>query len=150
MTQIRKNQFALLIVTLLVFMFSFSGFAQENKQANKVYTEDLGNGISATVTLSEVNTMTRSAKTYSIAKEYYKDGSYIGNAVLYASFSYNGSTAEATAASGAGTGAGGWNYGGQSTWISGSSAYLSASLSKGGTTVPVNLSLHCDAYGNIS
>lgn len=150
MKQIHKKRIVFLFVALFVLLFSFSGFAQEEKQISNVYVESLENGVTVKVTLSKMNSIARSSKTYSITKEYHKDGTYIGNAVLYASFSYNGSTAQATAASGAGAGAGGWSYGSQRTWCSGSSAYLSANLSKGGTSIPVSLSLHCDANGNVS
>lgn len=145
-----KKLISFVLVSLFVFLFSFSCFAQENTRIIKTYTEDLGNGITAVVTISEVDSLTRSSKTQTLTKEYYKDGSYIGYAVLSASFSYNGSTAQATGASGAGSGANGWNYGGQNTWTSGSSAYLSATLSKGGASVPVSLSLTCSPGGSVS
>lgn len=145
-----KKLISFVLVSLFVFLFSFSCFAQENTRIINTYTEDLGNGITAVVTISEVDSLTRSTTFHSISKDYYQSGSFIGTAALSASFSYNGSTAQATGASGTGSGANGWNYGGQRTWTSGSSAYLSATLSKGGASVPVSLSLTCSPSGSVS
>lgn len=94
--------------------------------------------------------MTRSTTSTTKTKDYYSGGQKIGRAALYGSFSYNGSTAQATGADGTGTGINGWSYGGQSTWTSGNSAHLSATLSKGSVSVPVSISLSCDAHGNVS
>lgn len=150
MTKTLKRVIALLSVSMFMALFSLSCFAQENSSAKKIYTEDLGDGITAVVTLSETNGMARSSKTYNVTKEYYKDGTYIGVATLYASFYYDGSSASATAASGAGAGSNGWSYGDQKTWTSGNGAYLNATLSKNGTFIPVSLALRCDARGTVS
>lgn len=150
MTKTLKRVIALLSVSMFMALFSLSCFAQENSSAKKIYTEDLGDGITAVVTLSETNGMARSSKTYNVTKEYYKDGTYIGVATLYASFYYDGSSASATAASGEGAGSNGWSYGDQKTWTSGNGAYLNATLSKNGTFIPVSLALRCDARGNVS
>ena len=130
-----KNIFSLLMCFLLAIAAAVPCFAQENNQVVTTYTEDLGNGITVVTT-----------KT----KDYYSGGQKIGRAALYGSFSYNGSTAQATGADGTGTGINGWSYGGQSTWTSGNSAHLSATLSKGSVSVPVSISLSCDAHGNVS
>lgn len=150
MTKTLKRFIALLSVSMFMALFSLSCFAQENSSAKIIHTEDLGNGFTAVVTLSETNGMTRSSKTHSITKEYYKDGTYIGAATLYASFYYDGSSSSATAASGAGAGSNGWSYSSQSVWTSGNNAYLNATLSKNGTFIPVSLTLRCDAHGNVS
>lgn len=139
-----------LSVSMFMALFSLSCFAQENSFGKKIYTEDLGDGVTVVVTLSETNGIARSSRTHSVTKEYYKDGAYIGAATLYASFYYDGSSSSATAASGAGAGSNGWSYSGQSVWTSGNSAYLNATLSRNGTFIPVSLSLCCDAYGNVS
>lgn len=145
-----KKLFSLVLVSLLMFVFAFSCFAQENAQVIKTYTEDLGNGITAVVTITKADGLTRSSTTHTVSKEYYSSGTYIGNAALIASFYYDGSTARATGASGAGSGANGWSYGGQSTGTSGNRAYLNATLSNGSRNVPVSLSLTCSPSGNIS
>ena len=130
-----KKILSVVLVSLLMFVFAFSCFAQENEQVIKTYTENLGNGITAVVTITETNGLTRSSKTHQI---------------LTANFYYDGSTARATGASGAGSGANGWSYGGQSTGTSGNRAYLSATLSNGSRSVPVSLSLTCSPSGSIS
>lgn len=143
-----KNLVSLLLCFLLAAAMAVPCFAQEHTQVIATYTEDLGNGITAVTTITQ--TVTRSTISRTKASNYYSSGQYIGQAALSASFSYNGSTAQATGASGTGSGANGWNYGGQRTWTSGSSAYLSATLSKGGASVPVSLSLTCSPSGSVS
>lgn len=143
-----KNIFSLLMCSLLAIAAAVPCFAQENNQVVTTYTEDLGNGITVVTTIAK--TVTRSATSTTKTKDYYSGGQKIGRAALYGSFSYNGSTAQATGADGTGTGINGWSYGGQSTWTSGNSAHLSATLSKGSVSVPVSISLSCDAHGNVS
>ena len=145
-----KKIFSVVLASLLTFVFAFSCFAQDNERVLKTYTEDLGNGITAVVTITENYGLTRGSKTHSITKDYYSDGTYIGVAALTASFYYDGSTARATGASGTGSGSNGWSYGGQSTGTSGNRAYLNATLSNGSRSVPVNLSLTCSPSGSIS
>ena len=69
MTKTLKRVIALLSVSMFMALFSLSCFAQENSSAKKIYTEDLGDGITAVVTLSETNGMARSSKTYNVTKE---------------------------------------------------------------------------------
>lgn len=145
-----KKIFSVVLASLLTFVFAFSCFAQDNERVLKTYTEDLGNGITAVVTITENYGLTRGSKTHSITKDYYSDGTYIGVAALTASFYYDGSTARATGASGTGSGSNGWSYGGQSTGTSGNRAYLNATLSNGSRSVPVSLSLTCSPSGSIS
>ena len=99
MTKTLKRFIALLSVSMFMALFSLSCFAQENSFGKKIYTEDLGDGVTVVVTLSETNGIARSSRTHSVTKEYYKDGAYIGAATLYASFYYDGSSSSATAAS---------------------------------------------------
>ena len=124
-----KNIFSLLMCFLLAIAAAVPCFAQENNQVVTTYTEDLGNGITVVTTIAK--TVTRSTTSTTKTKDYYSGGQKIGRAALYGSFSYNGSTA-------------------QSTWTSGNSAHLSATLSKGSVSVPVSISLSCDAHGNVS
>ena len=139
-----------MVSLLLIFAFSISSFAAENEKVIKTYTEDMGNGITAVVKISEVESMARTTARKNISKSYYSGSTYIGTAVLTATFNYNGSTSSAVSASGSGSGANGWSYSGQSTHTSGKSAYLTASLKNGSKTVGVSLSLTCDANGNVS
>ena len=145
-----KKIFSVILASLLTFVFALSCFAQDNERVLKTYTEDLGNGITAVVTITESSGLTRGSKTHTLSKEYYSSGTYIGNAALMASFYYDGSTSRATGAGGAGSGANGWSYGGQSTGTSGNRAYLNATLSNGSRSVPVSLSPTCSPSGSIS
>ena len=150
MMKTHKKIFSVVLASLLTFVFALSCFAQDNERVLKTYTEDLGNGITAVVTITESSGLTRGSKTHTLSKEYYSSGTYIGNAALMASFYYDGSIARATGASGTGSGSNGWSYGGQSTGTSGNRAYLNATLSNGSRSVPVNLSLTCSPSGSIS
>lgn len=143
-----KKTMSVLLCFLLTVVLAVPCFAKEPTKILATYTEELGNGITVVTTITQ--TVTRSTTSTTKSSNYYSNGQYIGQASLYGSFSYDGSISRATAASGAGSGANGWSYGGQNTWTNGSSAYLSATLSGTGGSVPVNLSLHCDAQGNLS
>lgn len=145
----KKKILTMICVTVMVFALALPCFAESSTKIISTYTENLGNGISAVVTIEETTVQGRTAKTYSKSENYYSGGTYIGRAVLIATFSYNGLTSSATGASGSGIGSNGWSYGGQSTWTSGKSAYLSAALSNGGTNIGVSISLSCDANGNV-
>lgn len=100
-----KNLVSLLLCFLLAAAMAVPCFAQEHTQVIATYTEDLGNGITAVTTITQ--TVTRSTISRTKASNYYSSGQYIGQAALSASFSYNGSTAQATGASGTGSGANG-------------------------------------------
>lgn len=145
-----KAGLSLVVAAIFALAFSITCFAAENGKVLTSYTEDLGNGITAVVTITQTESFARSTKRHVIDKKYYIDGTYIGVAVLTATFNYNGSTSSAVSASGSGSGSNGWSYSGQSTRTSGKSAYLTASLKNGSKTVPVSLSLTCDANGNVS
>ena len=146
--RLRKKVASLIMCVMIGMTLSIPCFAQDSDRVIATYTENLGNGITAITTITQ--TVTRSSTSTTKTKDFYSSGQYIGRAALQGSFSYNGSTSQATGANGVGSGANGWSYGDQNTWISGNSAYLSAALSKSGTRVPVNISLSCDAYGNVS
>lgn len=148
--KITKKAFALTTALIMTFVFSITCFATENEKILASYTEDLGDGITAVVTITQTESFARSAKKQSISKGYYSGGTYIGAAALTATFNYDGSTSRAVEAVGNGSGSNGWSYSGQSTRTSGKTAYLTASLKNGSKTVPVSLSLTCDANGNVS
>lgn len=148
--KITQKVLAFTTVLIMTFAFSITCFAAENEKILASYTEDLGNGITAVVTITQTESFARSTKKQSISKGYYSGGTYIGAAALTATFNYNGSTSRAVEAVGNGSGANGWSYSGQSTRTSGKTAYLTASLKNGGKTIPVSLSLTCDANGNVS
>ena len=141
---------ALFISLMMIVAFSISCFAEQNDKILDQYTEQLSEDISVVVTITESDSLFRASKDFSKTQKYYNSGTYIGKAVIAATFSYNGSTSSATRVGGSGSGANGWSYSGQSTRTSGKSAYLTASLKNGSKTVGVSLSLTCDANGNVS
>ena len=68
---------------------------------------------------------------------------------MNATFTYNSTTETAITASGDHSVASGWSYSGQSTWCSGATAYLTATIS-GPVSIPVSLSLTCSPGGALS
>ena len=146
--KILKKALSFMLCLTLAVALAAPCFAQGNERVIASYSEDLGNGITAVTTITQ--TVTRSTTSTTKATNYYSGGQYIGQAALYGSFYYDGSIARATGASGAGSGANGWSYGGQSTGTSGNRAYLNATISSGSHSVPVSLSLTCSPSGNIS
>lgn len=135
----------------LAFCMALPCFAQGTvQQETYSVVQDLGDGVTVVTTIGWNAAGARSTKTGSITNDYYYWGSYAGSATLNGGFYYDGSTSRATGANGYGSSASGWTYSGQSTWTSGRTAYLQASLSNGSKTVPVSLSLTCDANGNLS
>lgn len=72
MTKTLKRVIALLSVSMFMALFSLSCFAQENSSAKKIYTEDLGDGITAVVTLSETNGMPGVQKPITLQKNIIK------------------------------------------------------------------------------
>lgn len=110
--------------------------------------EYLNNGIKVVTILETVAGRERANKGSSLTKEYYSENRLVGSATLTATFSYDGITAHATSASSSHWVASGWSYSGESVYTSGATAYLSATIS-GSTTIPVDITLTCDPYGNI-
>ena len=146
-----KKLVSLAIAAILVFVLAVPAFALEPEtQVIDLGTVDLGNGVSYHTVLTIENSALRaSVKKGSITRDFSYYGAAIGSVQLNGIFSYDGHTATATSASVYHTVSNGWSYGGQSTWTSGKSAYLSATLSNGGTNIVVSISLSCDANGNV-
>ena len=143
-----KKLVSLLVVLSMAFIMSFSAFAEQPEQNIKVSTKVLENGIVVVDTLTTTGMETRSGVSHSRTREYYSGSSRIASVTLSASFIYDGITAHATAASSSHWVASGWSYSGESVYTSGATAYLSATIS-GSTTIPVDITLTCDPYGNI-
>ncbi|MEE0799666.1 MAG: hypothetical protein U0L91_00135 [Gemmiger sp.] len=114
-------------------------------------TEDLGDGWVVVTTVTESAAQARSStKVGSKHAEYTYEGRHIATVYLNGSFSYDGSSATATGVSASHVTASGWSYGGESTWCSGASVRLTATLSGEGHDVPISLTLTCDKNGNLS
>lgn len=146
-----KKFFCLFACLALVCPLSFPAFAAETAPQDTVtYIEYLDDGITVVTTIQWQNASARSSRTGRTSQTYYNNGAQIATVYLDASFYYDGSTSYVTATRGSASTASGWTYSGQSTWGSGRTAYLQASLSNGSKTVPVSLSLTCDANGNLS
>lgn len=149
-----KRSICVLFVTLLTVFTTLTCFAEapSNRPAPgtaTTYVEYLEEDIIAVTTIT-YGSNARSSQGDSVVKDYYHAGKQIGQVCLKATFTYNGRTSSATGASGNGYTASGWSYSGQSTWCSGATAYLTATITNGKTVVPVSLSLTCDANGNLS
>lgn len=114
------------------------------------YTETITDNITCVTTIYWDDAITRASyRQGHISKDYYHNGDRIASIVLNATFTYNGTTATATSASGDHSLASGWSYSGESTWCSGATAHLTATVS-GPVSVPVSLSLTCSPSGALS
>ena len=79
------------------------------------------------------------------------DGTVIAEVTLSATFSYDGTTARVTSASGSHTTSGGWSYKNESISKSGDTAELTANLTKLlYPTLDVEITLSCTPSGQIS
>ena len=145
-----------IIATLLAFAcfcsFSVPVFANpsDSKQSAITYSEKVTDEITCVTTISwSSNQLRTSGRNGSISREYYYSGKCVASVVLNADFTYDGTTATAITASGSHLVASGWSYSGQSTWCSGATAYLTATIS-GPVSIPVSLSLTCSPGGALS
>lgn len=144
-----KKLFALLVTGAMLFAFAAPCFAAP--ASTVTYTEDLGNGIRVVTTIVTDQTLTRSyTKTGSVTKDYTYNNASIGSVVLNGAFVYDGSTASATNASESHWVASGWSFNDRSVWYGGNAVYLTATIYKFGTPVPVSMSLSCSPSGTLS
>ena len=145
---------ALLAFAMLISMIPFPGFATETSERETIVFED---GSYMTETIIEVSTRASGTKTGSKVKRYYDaDGNLEWTATLTGTFTYTGSSSTCTASS-------------CSVTVSNSAWYtVSKSANKSGTTAnatvvmgkkvlgvtvtkaSANVSLSCDANGNLS
>lgn len=136
---------------LLTFSLALPCFANGYKPDVVSVTEDvLNNGVVCTTTIYEYPFVLRSnTRQGSVVQEYKYSGKTIAYVSLNATFTYDGATATAVSASGDHSVSSGWSYSGQSTWCSGASAHLTATVS-GDVTFPVSLTLTCSPSGVLS
>ena len=147
-----KRFWALIVSLMLAVCLAVPGMALENKETViDLGVEDLGNGFTCHTTLTVDPSFARaSGKSGVTTQDYFWWGTWVGTVQLNGSFTYNGSTATATGVSASHSVASGWSYGGESTWCSGNSVYLSAAFSGPGGSVPVSMSLSCSGNGTLS
>lgn len=146
-----KKVMPLFLCLVMMFAFPFGVLADGwGKETSATYVTYLEDDITVVTTVSWSETTARATRYGTASSNYYSGGTYIGNVVLYGNFYYDGTTSYVVNTGGSASTASGWTYSGQSTWGSGRTAYLQASLSNGSKTVPVSLSLTCDANGNLS
>ena len=146
-----KKFLAIVLSLVVVFSLAVPCFANGYEaEIVSVTSEVLDNGVVCTTTIYEYPSAARaSTRKGSAQQKYTYDGKTIAYVYLNATFTYNGSTATATSASGEHSVASGWSYSGQSTWCSGATAHLTATVS-GPVSFPVSLSLTCSPSGTLS
>ncbi|WP_294499894.1 hypothetical protein [uncultured Gemmiger sp.] len=145
-----KKFFAACFSLLLLIVVAVPCYAAPQREIVSETTTALANGIECTTTIYwEASSTRASTRKGGIDQSYSYDGKTIAIARLTATFTYNGSTATAISASGSHSTASGWSYSGQSTWCSGATAHLTATVS-GPVSFPVNLSLTCSPSGVLS
>ena len=163
---IKKRSTIVLSILLLfsVLPLSRQASAAESVESTSVVIEDLGNGYTVETTTTVYADQVRVSKKSANAKSVYKhDGKEIATVILYATFSYNGSTSKCTNCSHSTTSpssvestsyskttAFGWVYRNHNIATSGGRATLTATLSSLIGSVAVNVSLYCSPTGNIS
>lgn len=145
-----KKVFSLLAAITVAVCLNVSVLAAEPKgvQTRTVSVETLENGITIVDTVTVNSVVQRSGIGAQRTVDCYNGNVRVGSVTLNANFTYDGITAHATNASSSHWVASGWSYSGESVYTSGATAYLSATIS-GSTTIPVDITLTCDPYGNI-
>ena len=141
----------LLAVCLMFSMLPFSSAANYESSTAEVF--DLGDGYSCEITTHVISSshsrMINQIVTSDQTATVKSNGKIIGTFVLYGTFSYNGTSARATASDWDASAASGYSYDGDS-YCSGASVRGSCTFSGGGTTKTVSLKITCDENGNIS
>lgn len=133
----------LLSLNLLCMVVSAS-----DKQISRVNYVDGSYAIITTVSNCMTRTNVADSKTYTC---YNSSDQKCFSYTLYATFSYNGSSARAESCAGSATiHLRGWDIDSHNEWTSGNAAYGSAVFSgPNGESRPVSLSLVCDKNGNV-
>lgn len=147
-----KKVVSCILAAFLLVAAAIPCFAAEAEPAVvSVLEEDLGNGVQCVTTVYMDSLQVRSNQCQGhVAKDYSFNGKVVATVVLTATFTYDGSTAKATGAYGSHSVASGWSYSGESTWCSGATARLTATVSGSGHSIPVSLSLTCSTSGTLS
>lgn len=144
-----KKIFSVLLTALFIVTASFPVLAaQDDVKEKGSSVRYMENGVTVVRTIEQAEGVGRANTGTSVTEKYYYRNQMVGQVTLTALFSYDGITAHATAASSSHWVASGWSYSGESVYTSGATAYLSATIS-GSTTIPVDITLTCDPYGNI-
>lgn len=146
-----KRFLAIVLSLVVVFSLAVPCFADDYQpEIVSVTNEVLDNGVVCTTTIYKHPSVMRSDTQMGSAQQKYTyGGETIAYVYLNATFTYDGSTATAVSASGDHSVASGWSYSGQSTWCSGATAHLTATIS-GAVSIPVSLSLTCSPSGALS
>ena len=145
-----KKFFAVCLSLLMLIAVAVPCYAAPQREIVSETTTTLANGVECTTTVYwEPASARSSTRDGGVDQSYSYGGKTIGVVRLTATFTYDGSTATAVSASGDHSVASGWSYSGQSTWCSGATAYLTATIS-GPVSIPVSLSLTCSPSGALS
>lgn len=163
-----KRLLSFLLVSALCVVCTVPSFAvntvpqQKNETVISVSEENLGNGFTMkTVTSVLKSNMGLLANVSSQSKTYRRtgvvehNGSRIGSITLTASFGYDGSSAWVNSMRTSHSIASGWSYENESTWKSGGTANMSASMIKRLAFITIaeadpSLSMTCSPSGQIS
>ena len=145
-----KKFFAVCFSLFMLIVATVPCYAAPQREIVSETTTTLANGVVCTTTVYLEPAFARaSTRTGGVDQKYEYNGKEIATVRLTATFTYNSTTATATSASGDHSVASGWSYSGQSTWCSGATAYLTATIS-GPVSIPVSLSLTCSPGGALS
>lgn len=135
---------------------------QNDESVISVSEKDLGNGFTMKTVTSVLNTSMKfrtsalsQTKTYRRTSSVQQNGSRIGSTTLTASFGYDGSSAWVNSMRTSHSVASGWSYESESTWKSGETANMSASMIKKLGFIQIaeadpSVSMTCSPSGQIS
>lgn len=163
-----KRLLSFLLASIMCICCAAPSFAAETvPQRNgetviSVTKKDLGNGFTMKTVTSVINTSMKfrtnalsQTETYRRTSAVEHDGNWVGSITLTANFGYNGSSAWVNSMSTSHSLASGWSYENESTWKSGGTANMSATMVLKLafitiTQVDPSVSMTCSPSGQIS
>lgn len=156
MTHLTKRFVSFALIGVLAFSLlsvpkAFAADTTAEPETVSAVTEDLGNGFTATTTISVEPSIARaSTKKATISRDYKYNGDWIATISMTATFSYSSSSVSVTSATHSKSLASGWSFSNATIKKSGGTATLTGDLKKSVFDVPVSMSLTCSKTGEIS
>ena len=146
----KKNLTLMVVLFGLIFTMALPvGAASQTVCETKTVTTVYGD-FEIEETLIVYNNLRSSSRTASKTATCRQNGSVVAEATLTATFGYDGSSAWVGNASGSHTTYSGWSYSGEKISKVGSTATLTASVSKSGVVKSISVSMTCSPSGSIS
>lgn len=147
-----KRCLTLIVVFLILLSNTISVSAAQSESIIHSQSYALENGIVVTDELISSSPLRSSTRDYTLRRTFSTGGTTIAIIALYGEFTYDGSHVSVLEKSVTQTSTyNGWNYAQTSLTSSGGTITLNAKLTKLlHSSIPINMTLSCDANGNIS